>query len=187
MENKLTTAEIVNEILKGIITAGMVGSVLVAPGLIQVGDMALRYLDKRGRKLKDARVLYYMKRKKLIDYSVTPDGVYELNITEQGRQRELKARLDGLWIKKPAKWDKKWRLVMFDIPEGRRKSRSNLSQKLKQLDFYQLQKSVWIYPYPCHKEIQLIKEAFTIPDNCIVLADIEKIDNELVLRKQFAL
>lgn len=183
----MTTAEVVNEILKGIITAGMLGSVLVAPGLIQVGDMALRYLDKRGRKLKDARVLYYMKRKQLINYRELSDGDYELSITEQGRQRELKARLNSLTIKKPAKWDKKWRLVIFDIPETRRKSRSNLSQKLRQMGFHQLQKSAWIQPYPCRKEIEIIKEAYKIPDANIVLAEIEKIDNQQALRKRFAL
>jgi DNA-binding transcriptional regulator PaaX len=128
-----------------------------------------------------------MKRKKWINYATLPGGGYKLDITEQGRLREMRARLEGLKINKPAKWDKKWRLVMFDIPESRRKSRSSLSRKLREMNFYQMQKSVWVHPYPCRKEIQLVKGALIIPNNCVIIADIEGIDNETQLRKQFAL
>ena len=187
MSERLSTGEVVNGILKGLVAAGMVGSIFIAPNLAQVGDLALRYLDKRSRKLRDARVMYYMKRRNLIDYQQQTSGNYELHITKQGRARELKARLDNLMITKPPKWDKKWRLVMFDIPEDRRKSRSNLSQKLRQLNFYQLQKSVWVYPYPCQKEVATIKEAYQIPEDCVLLADIVSIEREEMLRKKFAL
>lgn len=187
MPKKFSTSEVVNEILRGLIVASMLGSVLIAPNLAQVGDLALRYLDKRGQRLKNARVMYYMKRKQLVDYKKIPEGGFQLNITEKGKQREQQARIDSLTVSKPSKWDKKWRLVLFDIPENSRKSRSNLSQKLRRMNFYQLQKSVWAYPYPCHKEIRLIKEVYQIPDDYVILADIAKIDQEAKLKKHFAL
>src|SRR3989344_4593151 len=59
-------------------------------------------------------------------------------------------------IKKPARWDKLWRLVIFDIPEEERTGRMALAAKLKELGFYPLQKSVFIHPYECKDEIDFI-------------------------------
>lgn len=46
------------------------------------------------------------------------------------------------------KWDGRWRILIFDIPEDQRRKRDTLRQKLGELNFYQLQKSVWITPFP---------------------------------------
>lgn len=49
-------------------------------------------------------------------------------------------------------WDKRWRILIFDIPEKQRRKRDALRQKLNELNFYQLQKSVWITPFPLPAE-----------------------------------
>lgn len=41
------------------------------------------------------------------------------------------------------KWDGKWRLVIFDIPESKRRLRNTLRQKLKEWGFKYWQKSLW--------------------------------------------
>ena len=46
------------------------------------------------------------------------------------------------------KWDGKWRMILFDIPEKKRKYRDYLRELIKFLDFKELQKSVWVSPYP---------------------------------------
>ena len=51
---------------------------------------------------------------------------------------------DYLKIDKPKIWDKKWRIVVFDIPEKQRGARDSLRTYLKKLDFYELQKSIFI-------------------------------------------
>jgi len=43
-------------------------------------------------------------------------------------------------------WDGKWRLIAFDVPVNADKKRYQLRSLLKEFGFYQLQKSVWIYP-----------------------------------------
>lgn len=43
-------------------------------------------------------------------------------------------------------WDGKWRLVTFDVPVSADEKRYQLRRLLKEFGFYQLQKSVWIYP-----------------------------------------
>jgi len=42
------------------------------------------------------------------------------------------------------KWDGRWRIVIFDIPEQRRVIRNLLRRNLKKWGFTHLQKSVWI-------------------------------------------
>ena len=46
------------------------------------------------------------------------------------------------------KWDGGWRMVFFDIPEKNRRHRDYLRRVLKLIGFYELQKSIWVYPYP---------------------------------------
>jgi len=47
-------------------------------------------------------------------------------------------------------------MVIFDIPEKKSKERRALSMKLKELGFYPLQESVFIYPYDCSDEIDFV-------------------------------
>ncbi|MDD5290221.1 MAG: CRISPR-associated endonuclease Cas2 [Patescibacteria group bacterium] len=48
---------------------------------------------------------------------------------------------------KKQKWDGQWRILIFDIPENKRRFRDNMRQSLLNLGFIKLQKSVWITPY----------------------------------------
>ena len=187
MSRNPVTSRAVNELLKYLVFTAVVGSVLVAPNVAQLGDKALKFLDKRGRKLKAKRAMEYMKRKELISYDKLSNGKIAIRVTEKGKQREQKIRFDEMEIKKPKKWDHRWRLVTFDIPESQRKSRNLLSGKLKSLGFYQLQKSVWIYPYPCKVEIELVKQMFGIADKYIIFAKVSSINNHDWLTKHFNL
>lgn len=44
-------------------------------------------------------------------------------------------------------WDKKWRIIFFDVPEKKRRYRDELRSMLKVIGFKEFQKSIWIYPY----------------------------------------
>jgi len=82
------------------------------------------------------------------------DGHYSPTVS--GKKLLAKWQRTNYKIKIPKKWDKKWRLVVFDIPEKNKKERFAFSEKLKTLGFYPLQKSVFIYPYDCRNEIDFI-------------------------------
>lgn len=56
-------------------------------------------------------------------------------------------------FKKPKYWDGKWRLVIFDIPENDRIFRDILREHLYALNFFKLQQSVFVSPYPFEKPI----------------------------------
>lgn len=68
----------------------------------------------------------------------------------------IKALLD--FKKKEKKWNGKWFLVFFDVPEAQRNKRDYLRSFLNKIGFYCYQKSVYVFPYECEKEIILIKK-----------------------------
>lgn len=51
------------------------------------------------------------------------------------------------------KWDKFWRILIFDIPEKSRVVRDQLREKIKELGFVLWQESVYVTPHPITKEI----------------------------------
>ena len=60
------------------------------------------------------------------------------------------------------KWDKKWRVIIFDIPQELHKERIKFGRRLKSLGFTMLQKSVFVFPYPCDDEVADISKNLKI-------------------------
>ncbi|MBI2020968.1 CRISPR-associated endonuclease Cas2 [Candidatus Giovannonibacteria bacterium] len=79
-----------------------------------------------------------------------------------GKKRALVYSLDQLELKKERVWDKKWRIVIFDIPEKKKRGREALRLKLKELGFKELQKSIFAFPYKCKDEIDFVVEVFEL-------------------------
>ena len=69
---------------------------------------------------------------------------------------------------------------MFDIGNDKKETRNLFREKLKQLEFYQFQESVFIFPFPCLKEIKYLREVFEIPDEVkLVIANYVENDDDL--------
>ena len=99
--------------------------------------------------------------KRLVALTQKSDNLY-IEITENGRKLIKNFDYDNLMLPRPKKWDKKWRLVIFDIPEKKKRERRAFSLKLENMGFYPLQKSVFIYPYDCQNEIDFVCEFLSI-------------------------
>ena len=112
------------------------------------------------------------------------DGTTELILSKEGRRMALRYNLEKLQIKKPKQWDKKWRMVMFDVPERLKKLRRTLHFHLKELDFHQYQKSVFVHPYECGKEIEFVLE-FYGAKKYVRFVEATHLDNELHLKSHF--
>ena len=127
-----------------------------------------KILNSIPKQLKEIRIkrLYSIVREfyndRLVDYKEDKDGIIKIVLTKEGQKKALRFKLDEMKIKKPAKWDGQWRIVIFDIPEKFKKAREALRIKLKELGFLELQKSVFIFPYECEDEINFIMEVFQI-------------------------
>lgn len=63
-------------------------------------------------------------------------------------------------------------MIIFDIPQELHENRNRFRQKIKGLGFFMLQKSVFIFPYPCEKELAEICRKLKISDYIdIIIAD----------------
>lgn len=108
------------------------------------------------------------------------------NITEKGRSffkliQQFDKKLD-----KPKRWDKKWRILIFDIREEKKSLRDKIRRTLTGIGFKHLQDSVWIYPYDCEDFVALLKAEFKIgKDLLYIIAD--AVENDIELRKFFGL
>lgn len=114
------------------------------------------------------------------------DGTVNMILTEKGRKIAVQYSLDSLEIKKPARWDNKWRIVIFDIPEKQRKLRDVFRKQLKHLEFHELQHSVWIHPYNCVGEIQYLIDFYNV-SKYVHLLEATTLSNDQFLKKKFEL
>lgn len=107
-------------------------------------------------------------------------------LTSKGEKLILTFDIDNISIKPPKKWDGKWHIVLFDVPEKYRKGRDALRIALKRMGFYEYQKSVFVHPFECKNEIDFVIEYFQLrPWVRLVIA--ESLDNELHFKKHFGL
>lgn len=83
-------------------------------------------------------------------------------LTKNGKRRILKYSLDELTIEKPNSWDGRWRLVIYDVPKSKKYLRDVFRGTLKNLGFYQLQESVWLYPFPCEPQVTFLREYYDV-------------------------
>ena len=149
----------------------------------------LKNASKEWKKINERYLRESIKRlyqSKLVDYKENNNGTVRLTLSEKGKNKILKYDLDKIEIKKPAQWDKLWRLVVFDIPEEERSGRMALAAKLKELGFYPMQKSVFIHPYECKDEIDFIVEIFNLAPY-VRFMRVKDIDIELDLKERFRL
>jgi CRISPR-associated endonuclease Cas2 len=86
----------------------------------------------------------------------------------------------------PARWDKKWRLVIFDIPEKRKRLRDVLRATLRRIGFIRLQDSAWVYPHDCEELITLLKTEFKVGKDVLYMI-VDKIENDKIIRTHFKL
>jgi len=108
-----------------------------------------------------------------------------LRLTEKGKRMAGWLQVDALEIKRPRKWDEKWRIVIFDISQLKKFYRELFRGKLKELGFYPLQKSVWIHPFDCQDEIELLREFFGLTKDEVRLIVAENIESDDWLREIF--
>lgn len=77
--------------------------------------------------------------------------------------------------------------IVFDIAEKRKKAREAFRDMLEQLKCYPLQKSIFVHPYSCEAEIEIIKNIFHIPDWEVLYFSSDLIPRERFLKKKFKL
>lgn len=116
----------------------------------------------------------------------TKGSSYEIILLNKGKRIVSRFDLDNLKIPAQKNWDKKWRIVMFDVPERLRRVRDSIRFHFKEIGLIEYQKSVFVYPYPCGKEIKFIAE-FYHSFQFIKFIVAESISDEKKIMKKFNL
>lgn len=178
-------SEIVKDVLSLLITTGAIivaaNSPYFVPNIIRKYEKWKKYPN---RKVSDT--FYRLRRQGLIDIQTVNHQIY-ISLTKEGRKKAGIFQIDKLKLKRPKRWDRKWRLLMFDIPQERKISREALRGKLKELGFLPLQKSVWAYPFECRAEMQLLQDFFGLSNSEIRLIIAENIGDDSILKQNFNL
>ena len=125
-------------------------------------------------------------RKGFVNYRKNKEDYYDLFLSKSGEKEIVFFEIEEMVIKKPICWDGLWRLVIFDIPESKKKGRDALSSKLKKLSFLSIQKSVLIYPYPCWDEVETLINFFDL-HGYVRKMIVKDIDDVFDLKKHFRL
>ncbi len=175
--------EVAKAILYTIAGIGLIVVAISAPNVI--GVFGRYYRTKRFSKRQIYNSLWKLKQNSLVSIK-EQKGKTIVELTKNGKHKVLKYKLDDLIIQKSKKWDHKWRLVIFDVPEKFRISRIYFAAKLKSLGFLALQKSVWVYPYACENEIDFLKEIFEIREY-VRLVTAVSVEYQEDLVKEFSL
>ena len=167
-------------ILLTIASGGRLGSELIAGQVVEhLLGIDYPFTKRRNEAIKSAA--NRLRKKGLVELK---DGHYSL--TKSGEKTLEEWRLSKYQIKKPRKWDGKWRVIIFDIPEKKRGVRTEVREILKAAGFERLQDSVWVIPYDCEDVIGLLKTDLGIGKHLLYMI-VDQIENDRYLRMEFGL
>src|SRR3989344_34478 len=165
----------------------LVGCLLtIAGGGPLAGSFVARKLfqTNQGFQRKTTNSFYYLKKRGLLEMKRDGHDIH-IALTKEGRKLAGKYQIDDLAIARPKKWDKKWRLIIFDIPATSNIIRDVFRGKLKEFGFCQLQKSIWVYPFECREEVKLLREFLGADTKQIQVLEVSRMEDERYLRKIF--
>jgi len=176
-------SEITKDILKWLVTSGMIYVAASSPYFV----ISLMRNSKRWKRYKRKNIynaFYRLQKNGCINIR-EKDHQFYVSLTPKGKKKANWLQIDSLEIKRPKKWDKKWRILMFDISELKKFHRELLRGKLKELGFYQLQKSVWLIPFDCRDELGLLKDFFGFSEKEVRMIIAENIGSDSKFKKIF--
>ncbi len=176
-----------NLILRTLVVSGMISVALVAPKTITL----LKKIDRGATNRKN---LYRRITQAISDLERA--GIVKTSGERAHRNVELTtkghATIKAIYareyrIPEPAFWDGKWRVIIFDIREKRRKVRAQLRLLLSGAGFLRLQDSVWIYPYPCDEFVGLVRAHLKSGTGEMLSFVAEALESDKRLREHFNL
>src|SRR3989338_3168112 len=126
----------------------------------------LHALKRNLRRLRDQKIVEIVEK----------DGEELIKLTQKGHTKYLKFRLEELSLGGKS-WDGKWRIVIYDIAKFKKNQQSAFRNIIKRINMLQIQKSVYLTPFPCQEEIEYLRGYFGISDE-VILIRADRIENE---------
>jgi len=167
-------------ILQTVATVGIIGVSIVAPNVL-VTMKKLGILPKNRQK-----EFIGASRERLIKNGYLKYENGNVRITGKGEVYLMKETAYEGFKNQKKKWDKKWRVLIFDIPEQKKTIREKIRLTLISIGFMRLQDSVWIYPYDCEDLITLLKADLKIGKDVLYMI-VEALEYDKSVRVFFGL
>jgi len=177
-----TTHQKILLLLLGGVAIGLSGSPKRYFKILEAMGKEWHNIDHRALK----RAIASLYKSKLVEERYNRDGTVTLLLTDQGKTKALTYNLEKIQIFRPKRWDGKWRIVAYDIPERLSVVRRSFRYHLRQLGFIELQRSVFIHPFECTEQIVFLTEYYTAK-RFVRLITATSIDNEISLKQKFSL
>lgn len=167
-------------ILTAVKISGLVGIAVMAPNM----PVALQKMGLLPKMSDDMSALGRARRR-LIDQGLLKQTDGHLRLTPRGIAAA--AVLESQYsVRRPKRWDGRWRVLAFDVPEYRKGVRDKIRRTLMHIGFVRLQDSVWVYPYDCEDLIVLLKADFKIGRDVLYMI-VDEMEGDTHLRKVFGL
>ncbi|MBL7159162.1 hypothetical protein ISS85_01685 [Candidatus Microgenomates bacterium] len=180
----------VKEVLTLLARAGFLAMALVAPNTIVLAKELFPEESewKNWKRYNPSYLKSTLARlEKQKEVKITEENDQQIvKLTTRGKVKLLKYTLKELKIKKPKRWDGRWRLIMYDIPKKYKTSQEFFRTMLNYLSFYPFQRSVYLFPHPCEDEIEYLRQILGI-DRYVRILIVEKIEHDEAFRTYFGL
>jgi hypothetical protein len=131
------------------------------------------------------RTLRRLEQSKAVEVT-NEDGKQVVRLTVGGKRKILKYSIDTISSEKPKRWDHKWRLVLYDIPNYEKTLGDAIRQTLRNFGFYPVQESVYLYPYPCFDQVEFLRQYYGLGSHIQYMV-IMTIENDQVYKTYFNL
>src|SRR3989344_2345432 len=167
-------------VLGVIAVAGVISVTMIAPNVFQ----ALPHLMGR----QNYRLRFQTKTalgRLIVKGLVKKDSRGRFEVTEKGRRfLAIEEAMVHNSASAKRRWDKQYRLRMFDNPQTRRRTQDRLRELMTAFGFLRLQDSVWVSPYDCEDLIALVKAELKVGKD-VLYAVVTEIENDGFIRQRF--
>ena len=167
--------------LTAVKTAALLGVALVAPNM-----PAALYKLGIVRTSADAGVMTRARKHLITKGLIRTNENDNLRLTEKGDRAFAALRSREVFQRENRRWDGRWRVLIFDIPEYRKPIRNKIRRTLQSVGFMRLQDSVWVYPFDCEDFIVLLKADFKIGKDIIYMI-VDELEGDGRIKRHFDL
>lgn len=177
-------------IMEALLVAGGVALALSTAPTLFMALAAVGYVIKaedRAKRRRLQRSFQYLMRNKYVTKDTTGKGA-RIGLTVRGKtriMRHIRERTLLVPINRPKVWDRRWRIILFDIPTAERSKRNAFRALIRRLGAVMLQKSVWIYPFDCSEQVSILKSMFNFSDHELRIVVGDTIGDDEEFRRHF--
>lgn len=182
-----------HDVLLLLATGTILVTSIVFPGIAMAAGQIVK-MQKRAQWEKSKRewekfnsyrlrqIIKRMQQQKYIEI-VEIDNVPIIRILEKGKKRLLRYDIEQIKLDETF-WDRKWRLIIYDVKSMKRAQSEMFRRALLKLKLLKIQNSVYLTPFRCENEIEYLRQLFDIGKE-VQIVTVRRLENEPVYRKYF--